>query len=131
MKAFAAFAALFCTANAVKTRWTPCCFHPNASGAVTGTVGPLDDGQNRVNGALAPTQFCIADGAITDANGRGCIITRKYNTHPTSIVAHIYKHKLPNSNVTADCAWHRLQHWLRWDCCLQWGNNLLGVSDWR
>jgi hypothetical protein len=62
----------------------------------------LDDGQNRVNGALAPAQFCIAGGAIIDSNGRGCIITRKYNTHPTSIVAHIYKHKLPNSNVIAE-----------------------------
>lgn len=44
----------------------------------------------------------MPDGATTDSNGRGCMITRKYNTHPTSIAAHIYKHKLPNSNVTAE-----------------------------
>ncbi|PMD16270.1 hypothetical protein NA56DRAFT_753356 [Hyaloscypha hepaticicola] len=36
----------------------------------------LDDGQNRVNGALAPAQFCIAGGAITDSNGRGSQVTQ-------------------------------------------------------
>ena len=102
MKTFATFAALFCATNAIKTRWAPCCFHLNASGALTGTVGQLTDGQNRVNSSLAPAQFCIADGAITDANGRGCIITRKYNTLPTSIFAHIHKHKSPSSNVIAE-----------------------------
>ncbi len=78
MKALGSFAfALVAGANAIVTRWAPCCFHLSASGAVTGTVGQLDDGQNRINGPLAPAQFCIADGAITDAHGRGCIITRK------------------------------------------------------
>jgi hypothetical protein len=92
MKTFATFAALFCATNAIKTRWAPCCFHLTASGALTGTVGQLTDGQNRVNGPLA----------ITDEHGRGCIITRKYNAFPTSIFAHIQKHKSPSSNVTAE-----------------------------
>lgn len=66
------------TANAlIGKRWTPCCFHVSASGAVTGTIGQLSDGQNRQGGGLAPAQYCITDGAITDANGRGCILTRK------------------------------------------------------
>ncbi|KAH6699065.1 GPI anchored cell wall protein [Leptodontidium sp. MPI-SDFR-AT-0119] len=69
------FLALATSADAIVTRWTPCCFHLSSSGAVTGTVGQLDDGQNRINGPLSPAQFCIADGAITDAHGRGCIIT--------------------------------------------------------
>jgi hypothetical protein len=41
-----------------------------------GTIGQLDDGQNRQGGGLNPVEYCIADGAITDANGRGCILTR-------------------------------------------------------
>jgi len=61
--------------DAIITRRAPCCFHLDASGAVTGTVGQLDDGQNRVGGPLGPAQYCITDGAITDASGRGCILT--------------------------------------------------------
>jgi hypothetical protein len=65
-----------CTNAIIAERWVPCCFHVSASGAVTGTIGQLDDGQNRQGGGLSPAQYCIADGAITDANGRGCILTR-------------------------------------------------------
>jgi hypothetical protein len=61
--------------NAIVQRWAPCCFGLSASGAVTGTLGQLDDGQNRVGGGLAPADYCIADGAITDGHGRGCILT--------------------------------------------------------
>ncbi|KAL2068477.1 hypothetical protein VTL71DRAFT_16575 [Oculimacula yallundae] len=67
--------ALVTSTSAIVTRWAPCCFHLSASGAVTGTVGQLDDGQNRIGGPLPPAQYCIADGAITDAHGRGCIVT--------------------------------------------------------
>ncbi|KAK0116533.1 hypothetical protein ONS95_013547 [Cadophora gregata] len=74
MKSFTFFAFVR-SASAIVTRWAPCCFHLSAAGAVTATVGQLDDGQNRINGPLAPAQFCITDGAITDAHGRGCIIT--------------------------------------------------------
>ena len=71
-------------ASALTTRTASCCFHLDASGAVTGSVGQLDDGQNRVGGGLAPAQYCIADGGITDANGRGCILTRTF-TFPLTI----------------------------------------------
>ncbi|XMA12767.1 hypothetical protein WAI453_005558 [Rhynchosporium graminicola] len=66
---------LIASTNAIVTRWAPCCFHLSSTGAVTGTVGQLDDGQNRVGGPLSPAQYCIADGAITDAHGRGCVVT--------------------------------------------------------
>ena len=64
-------------ANALTTRWASCCFHIDASGAVTGTVGQLDDGQTRVNGPLAAAEFCIANSEITDSEGRGCFFTRR------------------------------------------------------
>jgi len=75
MKTFISTLVLAAGANAIVARWAPCCFGLSASGAVTGTVGQLSDGQNRVNGPLSPAEYCIADGAITDANGRGCILT--------------------------------------------------------
>jgi len=62
-------------AHTIIKKWAPCCFHLTAGGAVTGTVGQLDDGQARVNGPLSASEFCIADNGITDANGRGCILT--------------------------------------------------------
>lgn len=77
MKSFITTLALVAGTNAIITRWAPCCFHLSASVAVTGTVGQLDDGQNRVGGGLLPADYCIADGAITDGNGRGCILTRE------------------------------------------------------
>ncbi len=104
MKTFAKFTILFlvCSTSAIVTRWAPCCFHLDASGAVTGTVGQLDDGQNRVNGPLSPAQYCIADGAITDVSGRGCILTRE--SYPLLLiqVTHRYKHQLLNSSVTLE-----------------------------
>jgi len=69
-------ALLFATGtSAIITRWAPCCFHLSASGAVTGTIGQLDDGQARVNGPLSAAEFCINDGEISDSEGRGCILT--------------------------------------------------------
>jgi hypothetical protein len=75
MKTLLSSLAFVAGSNAIITRWAPCCFGISASGAVTGTLGQLDDGQNRVNGPLAAAEYCIADSLITDANGRGCILT--------------------------------------------------------
>lgn len=86
----------------IAQRWASCCFHVSASGAVTGTIGQLNDGQNRQGGGLSPAEYCIADGAITDANGRGCILTRKsYYTALTYLIA-LTQLQLPlhNGNVT-------------------------------
>ncbi|KFY41384.1 hypothetical protein V495_04944 [Pseudogymnoascus sp. VKM F-4514 (FW-929)] len=66
---------LVAAADALIARTAPCCFHLSASGAVTGTIGQLDDGQNRQGGGLPPAQYCISGDSITDANGRGCILT--------------------------------------------------------
>lgn len=56
-----------------------CCFGLTASGGVSGSVGQLSDGQNRIaqTGGLANQngQYCINSGQITDGNGRGCILT--------------------------------------------------------
>jgi hypothetical protein len=77
MKTSVAILSFVATSNALLAqRHIPCCFHVSASGAVSGTIGQLDDGQNRQGGPLSPAQYCIADGAVTDANGRGCILTR-------------------------------------------------------
>ncbi|KAE8149276.1 ubiquitin 3 binding protein But2 C-terminal domain-containing protein [Aspergillus avenaceus] len=76
MKNFATVAAFAAGANALVGRSNSCCFHINASGGASGTVGQLDDGQNRIYGGLSPVEFCIdSNGGITDASGRGCIIT--------------------------------------------------------
>ena len=52
-----------------------CCFQLTAAGGKAGTVGQLGDGQNRVGGSYPPATYCIKNGAITDAHGRGCILT--------------------------------------------------------
>ncbi|PYH47296.1 uncharacterized protein BP01DRAFT_380516 [Aspergillus saccharolyticus JOP 1030-1] len=76
MKNFASLAAFAAGANALVSRADSCCFHLTASGAVSGTVGQLGDGQNRIGGGLAAASFCIdSNGAITDSSGRGCIVT--------------------------------------------------------
>lgn len=76
MKSFIATAlALTAGASAHVIRTSSCCFHLSASGAVTGTVGQLSDGQNRIGGGLPAAQYCIDNGGITDGSGRGCILT--------------------------------------------------------
>lgn len=79
MKNFIAIAALAAGTNALVGRSDSCCFHLTASGGASGEVGQLSDGQNRIgDNSLSPAQFCIdSQGAITDSNGRGCILTRK------------------------------------------------------
>ncbi|GAB7362933.1 hypothetical protein MBLNU230_g3232t1 [Neophaeotheca triangularis] len=58
-----------------------CCFGLSSSGGVSGMLGQLEDGQNRVvtGGDQLPNpnaQYCInGDGAITDGRGNGCILT--------------------------------------------------------
>jgi len=46
-----------------------------ASGGVSGIVGQLDDGQNRVGGSHPTGSYCNDNGQIADAHGRGCILT--------------------------------------------------------
>ncbi|GAM40099.1 GPI anchored cell wall protein [Talaromyces pinophilus] len=76
MRTFAAVAALAAGANAIAIRGESCCFTLTASGSTSGTVGQLDDGQNRIGGGLPPATFCITPGGtITDSSGRGCILT--------------------------------------------------------
>ena len=77
MKTFATVAAFAASANALVGRGANCCFHIDASGAAQGSLGQLGDGQNRIGDSnLSPAQFCIdSNGGITDANGRGCIVT--------------------------------------------------------
>lgn len=56
-----------------------CSFELTASGGESGTIGQLSDGQNRIGGGLSPATFTIDNGGVTDAAGRGCILTRKLN----------------------------------------------------
>jgi len=75
MKNVVAVAAFAAGAKALVGRSNTCCFGLTASGGVSGTVGQIGDGQIRVLGGLPPSQFCIdSSGAITDSNGRGCIL---------------------------------------------------------
>jgi hypothetical protein len=62
-------------ATAVSPR--SCSFGLTASGKQSGTIGQLSDGQNRIGGGLVPATFTIDNGGITDAAGRGCILTGK------------------------------------------------------
>lgn len=52
-----------------------CCFSLTASGGASGSVSQLSDGQNRIGGSGSPASYCMDNGAITDSNGRGCILT--------------------------------------------------------
>lgn len=102
MKTFYSILGLVAGTNAlIAERWTPCCFHVSASGAVTGTIGQLDDGQNRQGGGLSPAQYCITDGAITDANGRGCILTRMSHCLALIQLSILTKSQLPQHNGNA------------------------------
>ena len=81
MKNFVTVAAFAAGANALVGRGTSCCFHINVSGGAQGDLGQLGDGQNRVgDNSLQPAQYCIdSNGGITDASGRGCILTREFD----------------------------------------------------
>lgn len=80
MKSFIAIAAFAAGTNALVSRGDSCCFHLSSSGGASGSVGELGDGQVRVgDNKLSTSQFCISStGAITDGDGRGCVVTSKY-----------------------------------------------------
>ena len=52
-----------------------CTFTLTASGGQSGVVGQLGDGQNRIGGENPTGTYTINNGQITDAQGRGCILT--------------------------------------------------------
>ncbi|TVY38282.1 hypothetical protein LCER1_G009434, partial [Lachnellula cervina] len=62
-------------ASALVVPRSSCSFELTAAGGQTGTIGQLSDGQNRIGGGLSPTTFTLNNGSITDAAGRGCILT--------------------------------------------------------
>lgn len=62
-------------ASAAVLKRSECCFQLTASGGASGSVGQLDDGQNRVGGGYQAATYCLNNGGITDSNGRGCILT--------------------------------------------------------
>lgn len=64
-------------ASALVVPRSSCSFELTAAGGQTGTIGQLSDGQNRIGGGLSPTTFTLNNGSITDAAGRGCILTCK------------------------------------------------------
>lgn len=106
MKTFITLAALAAGTNALVGRSDSCCFHLTSSGGASGEIGQLDDGQNRIgDNSLSPAQFCIdSKGTITDANGRGCILTRKSyrNIRLSTAKATLTEEQppLPSSSVT-------------------------------
>jgi hypothetical protein len=52
-----------------------CTFTLIASGEASGIVGQLGDGQNRVGGGYPTGTYSMNNSQITDAHGRGCILT--------------------------------------------------------
>lgn len=51
------------------------CIKLKASGSVSGVLGQLGDGQNRIGGGYGETCYCLSNGGFTDTSGRGCILT--------------------------------------------------------
>ncbi|PQE29433.1 gpi anchored cell wall protein [Rutstroemia sp. NJR-2017a WRK4] len=62
-------------ASAATIRRDQCSFTITASGGQSGVVGQLSDGQNRIDGGHPTGTYTISNGQITDAAGRGCILT--------------------------------------------------------
>jgi hypothetical protein len=82
-----------------------CSFELTASGGESGTIGQLSDGQNRIGGGLSAATFTIDNGGITDAAGRGCILTRKLNIIPwTMAPTELYQLLSNNSSATKESA---------------------------
>lgn len=66
----------FVTLSLAAGAYASCCtFTLTASGGQSGTIGQLDDGQNRIGGGLPAANFCFDNGTITDSAGRGCLLT--------------------------------------------------------
>lgn len=57
-----------------------CTFTISSSGSFSCPAGQLDDGQIRLNGTEPISEFTITDGRITDATGKGCIVTEPPTT---------------------------------------------------
>jgi hypothetical protein len=70
-------------ASALVVPRSSCSFELTASGGQAGNIGQPSDGQNRIGGGLSPATFTIDNGGITDAAGRGCILTRVSNRSAT------------------------------------------------
>jgi hypothetical protein len=75
MKYAFAQVALGLGANALVARDAAQCVQLQASGGVTGVLGQLGDGQNRIGGGHSTGCYCLSKGGFTDSNGRGCILT--------------------------------------------------------
>lgn len=76
MKLF--FAALVLAARTIAgSGHDGCSFTLNSSGGIACPAGELPDGQIRLNGSYEISTFYISDGAITDSEGKGCLITGK------------------------------------------------------
>ncbi|THY81570.1 hypothetical protein D6C91_04641 [Aureobasidium pullulans] len=65
------------SARVLHTRQSSCCFGINVSGdgVEGGSLGQINDGQNRFGPGQSGASYCINNGQITDKNGRGCVIT--------------------------------------------------------
>jgi hypothetical protein len=63
-------------ANALVARDAAQCIQLKASGGVSGTLGQLYDGQNRIGGNYPSGCYCLSNGGFTDSKGRGCILTK-------------------------------------------------------
>ncbi|KAI6707976.1 hypothetical protein JHW43_009493, partial [Diplocarpon mali] len=75
MRSLAALSFVAGVAASPLVQRSSCWFGITASGGQSGSLGQLDDGQIRIGGGLAPSSFSITDGAITDEDGFGCILT--------------------------------------------------------
>lgn len=106
MKSLLFLSAFTASVNGLVGRAEPaCCFHLNVTGEVTGPLGQLVDGQSRVDDySLPQSQFCInSTGVMTDATGKGCIITSEFVPSKSSyfqkLIRSYHQLRLLNSNV--------------------------------
>ncbi|KAI9716202.1 MAG: hypothetical protein M1828_000428 [Chrysothrix sp. TS-e1954] len=75
MRLLAASLGFAASATCLVARTDSCCFEIMASGGPGGHLGQLSDGQNRIGQGHSPAKYCLNNGALTDAHGRGCILT--------------------------------------------------------
>ncbi|CAD6504897.1 BgTH12-00398 [Blumeria graminis f. sp. triticale] len=59
----------------IASAFETCSFGLTASGGVSGHLGQLPDGQNRIGGGYPPSTYKISDGGIVDSSSNGCILT--------------------------------------------------------
>lgn len=63
--------------SVLHSRQTSNTFQLNATGGQTGPISQIDDGQVRAGLTSPASTFTINGSSITDASGRGCILTRE------------------------------------------------------